>query len=32
MLNAIDKQVLKEVAGLEGIPKGAYNNGPVVSV
>jgi Fe-S cluster assembly scaffold protein SufB len=25
MLNAIDKQVLKEVAGLEGIPKGAYN-------
>jgi len=25
MLNAIDKQVLKEVADLEGIPKGAYN-------
>ena len=25
MLNAIDKQVLKEVANLEGIPKGAYN-------
>ena len=25
MLNAIDKQVLKEVAELEGIPKGAYN-------
>ncbi len=25
MLNAIDKKVLKEVAGLEGIPKGAYN-------
>ncbi len=25
MLNAIDKQVLKEVADIEGIPKGAYN-------
>ena len=25
MLNAIDKQVLKEVADLDGIPKGAYN-------
>jgi Fe-S cluster assembly scaffold protein SufB len=25
MLNAIDKKVLKEVADLEGIPKGAYN-------
>jgi Fe-S cluster assembly scaffold protein SufB len=25
MLNAIDKQVLKEVADLEAIPKGAYN-------
>ncbi len=25
MLNAIDKQILKEVADLEGIPKGAYN-------
>jgi Fe-S cluster assembly scaffold protein SufB len=25
MLNAIDRQVLKEVADLEGIPKGAYN-------
>ncbi|WP_319577945.1 SufD family Fe-S cluster assembly protein [uncultured Desulfobacter sp.] len=25
MLNAIDKQVLKKVADLEGIPKGAYN-------
>ncbi len=25
MLNAIDKRVLKEVAELEGIPKGAYN-------
>lgn len=25
MLNAIDKQVLKQVADLEGIPKGAYN-------
>jgi Fe-S cluster assembly scaffold protein SufB len=25
MLNAIDKQVLKEVADLEGLPKGAYN-------
>jgi Fe-S cluster assembly scaffold protein SufB len=25
MLNAIDKQLLKEVAGLEEIPKGAYN-------
>ncbi|MCF8075848.1 MAG: SufD family Fe-S cluster assembly protein [Desulfotignum sp.] len=25
MLNAIDKKVLKEVAGLEEIPKGAYN-------
>lgn len=25
MLNAIDKRVLKEVADLEGIPKGAYN-------
>jgi Fe-S cluster assembly scaffold protein SufB len=33
MLNAIDKQVLKEVADLEGIPKGAYNirrNGKLV--
>jgi len=25
MLNAIDRQVLKEVADLEGLPKGAYN-------
>jgi Fe-S cluster assembly scaffold protein SufB len=25
MLNAIDKKILKEVADLEGIPKGAYN-------
>ena len=25
MLNAIDKELLKEVADLEGIPKGAYN-------
>jgi Fe-S cluster assembly scaffold protein SufB len=25
MLNAIDKKVLKEVADLEGMPKGAYN-------
>jgi len=25
MLNAIDKKVLKEVADLEGLPKGAYN-------
>ncbi len=25
MLNAIDKQILKEVAGFEEIPKGAYN-------
>ena len=25
MINAIDKKVLKEVADLEGIPKGAYN-------
>ncbi|WP_242637423.1 hypothetical protein [Desulfobacter hydrogenophilus] len=25
MLNAIDKQILKEVAGFEKIPKGAYN-------
>ncbi len=25
MLDAIDKMVLKEVAGLENIPKGAYN-------
>lgn len=25
MLSAIDKELLKEVAGLEGIPKGAYN-------
>ncbi|MFP4533295.1 MAG: SufB/SufD family protein [Desulfobacterales bacterium] len=33
MLDAIDKQVLKEVADLEGIPKGAYNirkNGQLV--
>jgi len=33
MLNAIDKKVLKEVADLEGIPKGAYNirkNGQLV--
>ena len=25
MFNAIDKEVLKEVADLEAIPKGAYN-------
>ena len=33
MLNVIDKQLLKEVADLEGIPKGAYNirkNGKLV--
>jgi len=33
MLDAIDKQVLKEVADLEGVPKGAYNirkNGQLV--
>lgn len=34
MLDAIDKQLLKEVAGLEDIPKGAFNirkNGELVS-